>query len=57
MKSITTVSSDSDSITLKKGAKGKYTWEIKVYGDTSKDMINKVENIDNILKSKYPSEE
>jgi hypothetical protein len=56
MNSVTTIESDSDSITLKKLAKG-YGWEIKCYGKDVSEILDKVDKADRDLKSKYGSEQ
>lgn len=44
------------SIKVAKTAKGNYTWEIKLYfddNDKEKAVINKIEDIDRTLESKF----
>ena len=42
MKKITEVSEELNSIVLKKGSKNMYNWEIKVYGDSLSQIIDKI---------------
>ena len=50
---ITTVKTESDSITLKKGSKGDYSWEIKKYGDELFKIIDDLESANEQLKKIY----
>ena len=52
---ITQTTTDSDSVTLKKDAKGNYAWEIKVYGSKHDTVLKQVQDIDNQLAGKYPA--
>ena len=56
MKSVTTVESESDSITLKKGTKG-FQWEIKCYGNTIDAIIEKIDSANKKLKETYGDKE
>ena len=38
----TILEEEINSVTLKKGAKGDYTWEIKIYGDDMKEITEKI---------------
>ena len=49
----TILEEEINSVTLKKGAKGDYTWEIKVYGDDMNAIINKIEHTNGVLKELY----
>lgn len=43
-----------NSITLKKDSKGNYNWDIKLYfNDDEATTINRIKNIDTILKERY----
>ena len=53
-----TSTNESDSIVLKRNAKGEVSWDIKAYGlidngTESADLRNKVIQIDSDLKSQY----
>ena len=53
-----TSTNESDSIVLKRNAKGEVSWDIKAYGivdngTESADLRNKVTQIDSDLKSQY----
>ena len=52
MKSVTTVESENDSITLKKGAKG-YQWEIKAFGLSHDDILAKITSTDKKLRLEF----
>ena len=56
-KSITTVESDSDSVELKLGAKGDYTWTIKVYGHDFDEIQKKIDLHNRYLKENYGKKE
>ena len=53
MKRIIETSDEANSVTLKKGTKGDYTWEIKVYGNEMEDIMVKISNTDKILKDRF----
>ena len=55
-KSITQTTSESDSITLKKNAKGTHDWELKCYGDDINELIKRVNEGDIKLSNLYKSE-
>lgn len=44
---------EANSITLKKGAKGDYTWEIKVYGNEMEEIMEKIRRTDEMLKNQF----
>ena len=52
----TQTTTDSDAIELKKDSKGNYGWSIKVYGNDTKTMMEKVDAINKELNEKYPRE-
>ena len=56
MKTITETTSESDSVVLKKLAKG-YGWEIKVYGDNESILLEKIKKIDEELRKLYGNKE
>lgn len=55
MKKITEVSEEPNSVTLKKGAKGDYTWEIKIYGLDLGDIVLEIEKTDGRLRGMFGS--
>ena len=53
MKKITEISEEINSIILKKGSKNTYNWEIKVYGDSLGEIIDKIKLADKELMEEY----
>ena len=49
----TLVEEEINSITLKKGAKGDYTWEIKVYGDDITRIVGKIDSTNEEMKDLF----
>ena len=49
----TILEEEINSVTLKKGAKGDYTWEIKVYGDDMTTIDEKIKRTDDIMRKLY----
>jgi len=43
-----------EGITLKMTAKGKYYWDIQVYGDLDEGDVLRLKEIDNYLKREFP---
>ena len=54
-KSITETEEELNSVTLKKQAKGGYTWDIKVYCSEIDGIVEQVEKIDKMLRDKFSS--
>jgi len=52
-KTVTQTTTESDSVTLKKSAKGDYQWEIKVYGDDLNTILDKIHETDQRLTKSY----
>lgn len=55
-KSVQTTTTETDSVTLKKNAKGMHDWEIKCYGDNLDELIKRVNEGDIKLSNLYKSE-
>jgi len=55
-KTTTETSTESNSITLKKDAKGNYGWEIKIYGEKVEDILTKLRDADRQLQSTHGAE-
>ena len=53
MKKITEISEEINSIVLKKGSKNTYNWEIKVYGESLGQIIDKINIANKELTEKY----
>ena len=53
----TILEEEINSVTLKKGAKGDYRWEIKIYGDDMKEITEKIRQTDIAMVNLYGGKE
>ena len=53
MKKITEVIEDINSVVLKKGSKNTYNWEIKVYGESLCEIVDKINIANKELIEEY----
>ena len=53
MKKITEMNDEQNSIVLRRGAKNTYNWEIKVYGESLSEIVDKIYLANNELKKLY----
>ena len=51
----TILEEEINSVTLKKGAKGDYMWEIKIYGNDMKEITEKIRQTDIAMENLYGS--
>lgn len=53
MKSVIETKEDINSVTLKRGMKGEYGWDIKVYGEDMEIILDEVKYADEKLREEY----
>jgi hypothetical protein len=52
-KTMTETTTDSDSVTLTRNAKGTYQWEIKCYGADHAEVVQRLAALDVTLRERY----